>query len=80
VRKRKASGVEELARESDSRPGGSPAVQRIANHRVADRLHVHPDLVSPPRLQAHPQQGQPSGQQLLDLEVGPRVADVIAVE
>src|SRR5262249_61824519 len=35
-----------------SRPGWSAAVDPVTGHRVAERRHVHPDLVSPPGLES----------------------------
>ena len=55
------------------------AVDGVADHRQVDRRQVHADLVGPPRLEPHTQQGM-RAEQLLHLEVGRRLAWRVRVE
>ena len=53
-----ARGVQGLPRKIRERTGGaaSPAVGRVADQRMTDRAHVHPDLVRAASLEGHGQE------------------------
>ena len=55
------------------------AVERVAGHRQVDRLEVHADLMRAAGLQGNPQERMAT-EQLVDLEVGHRLARRVGVE